>query len=88
MRDCESSAAERGLSTNSGEGIDIEMPKQKIKGTVKKRLALTATGKLKRRRAYHSHILTKKNAKRKRRLRTTTVVAGADQRRLRRLLGV
>jgi large subunit ribosomal protein L35 len=64
------------------------MPKMKVKGSVKKRLKLTATGKIKRGRANHSHILTKNNAKRKRRLRETTLIAVSDQGRMKKLLGV
>ncbi|MCL5269356.1 MAG: 50S ribosomal protein L35 [bacterium] len=64
------------------------MPKMKVKGAVKKRLKLTASGKIRRGRAYHSHILTKKNAKRKRRLREVTLVAKSDMGRMKKLLGV
>jgi large subunit ribosomal protein L35 len=60
--------------------------KLKSKGGAKKRFRTTATGKLKRGKAYHSHILTKKNAKRKRRLRETTYVAAADAKRIKALL--
>ncbi len=45
------------------------MPKMKSRSCVKKRFRLTATGKPKSRRAYTSHILTKKSRKRKRKLR-------------------
>ncbi|MEO0288397.1 MAG: 50S ribosomal protein L35 [candidate division WOR-3 bacterium] len=45
------------------------MPKLKTKKTVAKRFKLTKSGKVKRQRAYKSHILTKKSSKRKRRLR-------------------
>ena len=62
------------------------MPKLKTKGSVKKRLKLTASGKIKRRRAFHGHNLTKKNAKRRRRLTTATLVDSADQPRLKRLI--
>lgn len=62
------------------------MPKLKSKGAAKKRIKLTGSGKLKRARAFHSHILTKKNAKRKRRLRTVTLIAGPDVGRMKRLL--
>lgn len=62
------------------------MPKLKVKGAAKKRMKLTGSGKIKRRRANHSHILTKKNAKRKRRLRETTLIAEVDQPRMKRLL--
>jgi large subunit ribosomal protein L35 len=63
------------------------MPKQKTNRSAAKRFRKTGTGKLRRQRAYHSHILTKKSAKRKRRLRQRTLVAKADQQRVRRLLG-
>ncbi len=47
------------------------MPKLKTHSGAKKRFNLTKTGKVKRARAYKSHILTKKTTKRTRRLRTT-----------------
>jgi len=62
--------------------------KLKTKGSVKKRLRLTASGKIKRRRANHSHLLTKKNAKRKRRLTAGTAVSKADTKRIKHLLGI
>jgi large subunit ribosomal protein L35 len=52
-----------------------------------KRFKLTATGKLKRNKAYKSHILTKKNAKRKRGLRQATTLTSADLTRIKRALG-
>ncbi|MEI6062080.1 MAG: 50S ribosomal protein L35 [Bacteroidota bacterium] len=54
------------------------MPKMKSKSAAKKRFTLTGTGKLKRKHAYHSHILTKKSNKRKRNLGYTTLVDTAD----------
>lgn len=54
------------------------MPKMKSKSAAKKRFSVTGTGKLKRKHAYHSHILTKKSTKRKRNLGYTTVVDKAD----------
>ena len=60
--------------------------KLKTKGSVKKRFKLTASGRIKRRRAFHSHILTKKGAKRKRRLDSGTFVAASDELRIRRLM--
>lgn len=62
------------------------MPKQKTHRGAAKRFARTAKGKIKRQRAYHSHILTKKTAGRKRRLRTKTLVHNADFKRIERLL--
>ena len=47
------------------------MPKLKTHSGAKKRFNLTASGKVKRAHAYKSHILTKKDTKRTRRLRTT-----------------
>ena len=64
------------------------MPKMKIKGSVKKRFRLTASGKIKRKRANHSHILTKKNAKRKRRLRSMTRVGPDVLPRIKKLLNI
>ncbi|HOJ03921.1 MAG TPA: 50S ribosomal protein L35 [Bacteroidota bacterium] len=54
------------------------MPKFKGKSGAKKRFKLTASGKVKREKAYHSHILTKKSTKRKRGLRQATLVAPSD----------
>jgi large subunit ribosomal protein L35 len=44
------------------------MPKQKTNSGAKKRFKLTGTGKIKRKHAFHSHILTKKTTKQKRNL--------------------
>ena len=49
------------------------MPKVKSHSGAAKRFRKTASGKIKRNRAFHSHLLTKKNAKRKRRLRTNII---------------
>lgn len=62
------------------------MPKSKTKRAARKRFKLTGRGRVKRMRAYKSHILTKKTAKRKRRLQKSTVVANADERRIKRVL--
>jgi large subunit ribosomal protein L35 len=62
------------------------MPKMKTNRAAAKRLKRTGTGKLRRRRANKSHILTKKTTKRKRRLRQATVVSRADEGRMNRLL--
>ena len=58
------------------------MPKVKTKRAAAKRFKVTGTGKLKRMKAYKSHILTKKNAKRKRGLRKATVLTSADLKRM------
>ncbi|HET6230948.1 MAG TPA: 50S ribosomal protein L35 [Longimicrobiaceae bacterium] len=62
------------------------MPKMKTHRGAAKRFKKTASGKIKRGHAMHSHILTKKSQKRKRNLRGTTVMAKADQARITRLL--
>ncbi|HOM99120.1 MAG TPA: 50S ribosomal protein L35 [Acidobacteriota bacterium] len=62
--------------------------KIKVKKAAAKRFRLTGSGKIRRRRAYASHILTKKAAKRKRRLSQWTLVAPADEKRVRRMLGI
>ncbi|WMJ74950.1 50S ribosomal protein L35 [Cytophagaceae bacterium ABcell3] len=54
------------------------MPKVKIKSGAKKRFKLTGTGKIKRKHAFKSHILTKKETKRKRNLTKSTLVSKAD----------
>ena len=54
------------------------MPKIKTNSGSKKRFALTGTGKIKRKHAYKSHILTKKTKKQKRNLTHIGLVAAAD----------
>ena len=51
------------------------MPKIKTNRAAAKRFKVTGTGKLKRNKAYKSHILTKKSTKRKRNLRQATITA-------------
>jgi large subunit ribosomal protein L35 len=60
--------------------------KKKTKKAAAKRFRLTGSGKVRRRRAYKSHILTKKTPKRKRRLRLGTVASRADEVRLKNLI--
>jgi len=55
------------------------MPKMKTKSSAKKRFKLTGTGKIKRKHAFKSHILTKKSKKRKLALTKTTLVHKADE---------
>lgn len=63
------------------------MPKMKTHRAAAKRLRLTGTGKIVRKRANVRHILEKKTSSRKRRLGHTVTVAKADEARARRLLG-
>lgn len=63
------------------------MPKMKSHKGAKKRFSVTGSGKIRRLKAFKSHILTKKDAKRKRRLRrATTVSTNGETRVLKRLL--
>ncbi len=62
------------------------MPKMKTKRSAAKRFRLTGTGKIRRYKAFKSHILTKKTRKRKRNLRKPGLVAPEDAKRIRRLL--
>ena len=62
------------------------MPKLKTKSGVKKRFALTATGKVKRKHAYKSHILTKKSTKRKRGLTHTGLVSPSQEANIKKML--
>jgi len=55
------------------------MPKMKTKSSAKKRFTVTGTGKLKRKHAFKSHILTKKATKRKRNLTQAGLVHKADE---------
>ena len=62
------------------------MPKMKTNCASKKRFALTGTGKIKRKHAYHSHILTKKDAKRKMRLGQGALVDATNVKAVRRMM--
>ncbi len=55
------------------------MPKMKTKSSAKKRFTITGSGKIKRKHAFKSHILTKKSKKRKLRLTHSTLVHKADE---------
>jgi len=63
------------------------MPKMKTHSGAKKRFRKTASGKLRGRRAYSSHILEKKSQKRKRNMRKPVEIAPADVKRVRDLVG-
>jgi large subunit ribosomal protein L35 len=64
------------------------MPKMKTNSGAKKRFKLTGTGKIKRKHAFHSHILTKKTTKQKRRLAKTGLVDVTNEVRVRALLAL
>jgi large subunit ribosomal protein L35 len=63
------------------------MPKMKTHSGAKKRFRKTASGKLRGRHSFSTHILEKKAPKRKRRLSKTTEVTGGDRDRIERMLG-
>lgn len=62
------------------------MPKMKSKRAATKRFRRTGKGKIRRTKANHSHILTKKTMKRKRRLRGTTIMSAADSKLVKPLI--
>jgi len=64
------------------------MPKVKTKSGAKKRFRLTGTGKIKRKQAYKSHILTKKETKQKRNLTKMTLVHKSDEHRVKKMLNI
>lgn len=64
------------------------MPKVKTISGAKKRFKLTGTGKIKRKHAFKSHILTKKETKQKRNLTNMTLVHKSDEPRIKDLLRI
>jgi len=62
------------------------MPKMKTKSSAKKRFKLTGTGKIKRKHAFKSHILTKKSKKRKLKLTHDTLVHKSDENSVKKML--
>lgn len=62
------------------------MPKLKTKSGAKKRFKVTGTGKIKHKRAYKNHILTKKETKQKRRLGNKAVVKSSDMANVKAML--
>ncbi len=62
------------------------MPKIKTKRAAAKRFKVTGSGKIVRNKAYKSHILTKKSAKRKKNLRQSTLVDKTDYKRVKEMI--
>ncbi len=62
------------------------MPKMKTSRSAAKRFKLTASGKLKRNKAYKRHILTKKSAKRKRNLRQAAITDATNVQNMKKIL--
>ena len=63
------------------------MPKMKSHRGAAKRIEITSTGKIRRRRAFGNHMLGKKTSKRKRHIDSPALISEADTKRIRRLLG-
>jgi large subunit ribosomal protein L35 len=64
------------------------MPKMKTCSGAKKRFTLTGTGKIKRKHAFKSHILTKKSTKRKRNLGYFSTIDKTDEKNVKLLLAM
>ena len=64
------------------------MPKVKTKSSAKKRFKLTGTGKIKRKHAFKSHILTKKETKQKRNLTQAGLVHKSDENNIKLMLNI
>mgnify|MGYP006304393021 FL=1 len=62
------------------------MPKMKSRASVKKRYDLTANDHVKRKQAYHSHILSPKSTKRRRNLRKNVLVDKTQENKIKRML--
>ncbi len=63
------------------------MPKQKTHKGLKKRVKVTASGKIKRKKSFSGHLMSSKNAKRRRKVGSSAIVAGVDMPRMKALLG-
>jgi large subunit ribosomal protein L35 len=63
------------------------MPKMKTNTSARKRVKVTGTGRLRRRKAFRSHLLEKKSSRRTRRLGRDTDFAPGQEKRVKRLLG-
>lgn len=64
------------------------MPKMKTNCSAKKRFTITGSGKIKRKHAFKSHILTKKTKKQKRNLTYATTVNSTDEKNIKLLLNM
>jgi len=62
------------------------MPKMKSVKSASKRFRKTASGKIKRNKAFASHILKKKSSKRKRNYRRSTILSSADNKRVLKMI--
>jgi len=62
-------------------------PKMKTNRAAAKRFKRTGSGRIKRNKAYHGHLFTRKSPKRLRNLRKSDMVAGSDEARVNKMLG-
>ena len=74
------------MSGRTGAIVGSPMPKMKTHSGAKKRFKVTARGKVRGRHAMRSHILGKKNSKRRRRLDAPKLMADGDSKRIKELL--
>jgi large subunit ribosomal protein L35 len=72
----------RYIETNEGS----DMPKMKTRKSAAKRFRYTGSGKVSRKKAYRSHLLTHKSKKRKRQLRGNEVLTRSDAKRVKKML--
>jgi len=64
------------------------VPKMKSHRGLAKRVKQTASGRLKRKKAYHSHLMSAKTRKQKRRLRSSVMMAKVEESRLKAILNL
>ncbi len=64
------------------------MPKMKSKSSAKKRFTITGSGKIKRKKAFKSHLLTRKETKQKRNLRYATTVDKTNEKSVKTMLAI
>ena len=64
------------------------MPKQKTRRGAAKRFKLTGSGKLKRNKANHRHMLIRRSKTVKRKMKKSSLIDGSDRQKVRRMLGV
>ena len=63
------------------------MPKQKTRKSVSKRFKLTGSGKIKRNKAGHSHMLIRRDNDVKRAAKNSTLVAASDEKKVKKMMG-
>ena len=63
------------------------MPKQKTRKSVSKRFKLTGSGKIKRNKAGHSHMLIRRDNDEKRAAKKSTLVAASDEKKVKKMMG-